>query len=123
MIKRFFLTLFVFLFLCFSAFAENFYIQNYDVDLKVDKTKTVHVTEIIDVYFTRSSHGMFRDISAPNAEVTNIQVSEKYKVLPEIDKYSIQIGDADKYVNGAHTYKISYDYKFFDNKNVIILMN
>ena len=117
MIKKIFLTLFVFLFFCSASFAESFYIKNYDVGLKVDNTKKVHVTETIDAFFTRKSHGIFRDIPAPNAEVTNIEVSEKNKVTQSADKYSIQIGDANKYITGDHIYKISYDYRFLDNKN------
>ena len=50
------------IFVSIPAFAENFFITNYDVNINVDKNKTAHVTEEIDVYFTVSSHGIYRTI-------------------------------------------------------------
>ena len=118
MFRKLFLTLFVSIFFCLTAFAESFYINNYDVDIKVDNTKKIHVTETIDTNFQYKSHGIIRKIPAPNAEITNIKVdNDKFKTSQAGDKYSIKIGDPDKYLKGEHTYKISYDYIFLDNKD------
>ena len=99
------------------AFAENFYITNYDVKINVDKNKIAHVTEIIDTYFTNSSHGIYRTIPLKGNTVTNIHVSEENKISVEGDDKKIKIGNPDRYITGNHQYIISYDYNFTDNKN------
>ena len=61
--KILFLLFFIALFLCvFSARAENFVINNYDIELLVNRDQVVTVREKIDVNFTVQSHGIFRDI-------------------------------------------------------------
>ena len=39
-----------------QAFAENFYIENYDVNMAVNENKQVLITEDIDAFFTKQSH-------------------------------------------------------------------
>lgn len=116
MIKKIIITVCVCLFFSLSAFAESFYIKNYNVDIKVDNTKKIHVTETIEAYFEYKSHGILREIPAPNAEISNIKVSEKHKNTQSGETYRIKIGNPDKYITGDHTYEISYDYNFLDNK-------
>ena len=93
MIKKatFFIGLITCLFLCAPIFAEGFYIENYDVDLQVNKYKQIHVTEHIDVFFSQASHGIYRDIPYNNAEITNLYVSERYSVLNRNNKINIKI--------------------------------
>mgnify|MGYP002624085447 CR=1 FL=1 len=105
------------IFVSVPAFAENFYITNYDVNINVDKNKTAHVNEVIDVYFTNSSHGIYRDIPLKGNFITNIKVSEQNNVTTEGNLKRIKIGNPNAYVNGNHQYIISYDYNFSDNKN------
>lgn len=100
-----------------TAFAENFYIKNYDVNIEVNKNKQVHIKENIDVYFTSNMHGIIRDISHPNATISNIVISEKNQVSESGSNSKIKIGHPDIYVNGNHHYTISYDYNYFDNKS------
>ena len=107
------------IFVALPAFAENFYITNYDVKINVDKNKTAHVTEDIDVYFTNSSHGIFRKIPLKGNTVTNIDVTNDIYSLNDnnIGYKTIKIGNPNSLISGAHKYKISYDYNFLDNKN------
>lgn len=107
------------IFVALPALAENFYITNYDVKINVDKNKTAHVTEDIDVYFTYSSHGIFRKIPLKGNTVTNINVTNDMYSLNDdnIGYKTIKIGNPNRTISGAHKYKISYDYNFLDNKN------
>lgn len=107
------------IFVALPALAENFYITNYDVKINVDKNKTAHVTEDIDVYFTYSSHGIFRKIPLKGNTVTNIDVTNDMYSLNDdnIGYKTIKIGNPNRTISGAHKYKISYDYNFLDNKN------
>ena len=111
--------LLVCIFIALPAFAENFYITNYDVKIDVDKNKTAHVTENINVYFTASSHGIFRKIPLKGNTITNISVpTDRYSLSSEDIGYTkIKIGDPNKLIRGSHSYKIVYDYNFSDNKN------
>lgn len=106
------------IFIAVPAFAENFYITNYDVNINVDKDKTAHVTEKIDVYFTVSSHGIYRTIPLKGNIISNISVfPQQYRLSNEMDKKEIKIGDPNRMITGPQSYKISYDYSFTDNKN------
>ena len=105
-------------FLLFTpVFAENFYIENYDVNIQVNKAKQAHITENIDVYFNINMHGIFRDIPHNNGTITNIHVSEENTITEEVNNTHIKIGNINRFVKGNHQYTISYDYNYFDNKN------
>ena len=106
------------IFVALPAFAENFYITNYDIKIDVDKDKTAHVTENINVNFTVSSHGIFRKIPLKGNTITNISVpTDQYSIIDEDGYKKIKIGNPDKLISGPHSYKIIYDYNFLDNKN------
>lgn len=110
--------LLIYIFVSIPAFAENFYITNYDVNINVDKNKTAHVTEEIDVNFTVSSHGIYRTIPLKGNTISNIRVyPAKYSESIDGNNQKIKIGDPDVYVSGPKHYRISYDYNFLDNKN------
>ena len=116
-VLMFFMGVLISFLLCSPVFAENFYIENYDVNLQVNKSKQVHITENIDVYFTSYMHGIFRDIPHKNASVSNIMVSENNYVTESGSNTNIKIGNPDILLNGKHHYTITYDYNYFDNKN------
>lgn len=100
------------------AVAENFYIENYDVDMVVNKNKSVAITENIDVYFTSSSHGIFRDIPYKNATITLPYVlGDKFQIIRGFNTITFKIGDPDKYITGKHHYNINYNYNYHDNKD------
>ena len=114
LVKLFLLLL---LFICNPAFAENFYIENYVVNINVTKDKVAQVTEDIYTNFTNSSHGIVREIPTPKASITNISVSENFNVRKNKKRTFIRIGNADKYVKGPVHYTIKYFYRYRDNKN------
>ena len=105
------------------AFAENFYITSYDVDLTVHKNKDVDVIENVGVYFTRPSHGIYRNIptkvnlhyedggrSFLNARISNVQINEPFLIQKDISSTVFKIGDASKLVSGPKQYQIKYKY-------------
>ena len=101
--------------LCGSeVFAENFYIDTYIVNAKVNKDKSVNIYEEITVYFTNPSHGIYRTIPLNNDEVSELQVSEKYSNHYSGREMTVKIGDADRLVSGEHKYRISYKLKIYD---------
>ena len=101
-----------------QAFAENFYIENYDVDIVVNKNKQAQITEDIDVFFTNPSHGLMRKIPFQLAKITGVNVEgNNFKTIDNPKNVTIRIGDPDKYVKGKKHYKITYTYSYHDNKN------
>ena len=113
----FFEVVITWLLLCVPAFAENFYIEKYDVDIVVNKSKQLSITENIEVFFTNSSHGIYRKIFPEKATITDIDVSEQYNIIKDGHGINIKIGDPNSLIQGKHSYKISYKYNYFDNKN------
>lgn len=122
MLKRSFLTLFILL-VSFSLFArENYYYEDYSVDVVLSEDGTMHYSEDILVNFTSPMHGIYRDImyyfdeADPFypivATVDNFKIENGGEV--EITKsggyYSIRFGSADRYVKGLVRYTFSYDF-------------
>ncbi|MCD7723582.1 MAG: DUF2207 domain-containing protein [Clostridiales bacterium] len=115
----------------FSAFAaqqgdysfEDNYIQSYDVSITVGEDNTLDITESINVYFNKESHGIYRTLPLTNyieredgstatvkAKVKNLSVSEEYETYSEDGSYVIQIGSENETVLGEQNYIISYSY-------------
>lgn len=115
LVKKIILSFFL-LFFSFPVFAASFFIQDYKVDIEVNENKSARVTEEILVEFKYASHGIIREIPHPKASVSRISVSEKYSVSKVGGNVEIQIGDADKTIQGQHKYTISYNYNYHDNK-------
>lgn len=103
--------------------AENFYIENYDVILKVDNYNNIDIEENIDVNFTHPSHGIFRNIPYINnvvradgrsyktrAIISNIRTSEHSSITEENGNYVIRMGDKDKLIRGKKSYLLKYLY-------------
>ncbi len=101
----------------------DFVIDNYKIDMVVNENNTFEMTEVLDVTFNTTKHGIFRDIPLSNeivradgtvsknkAQVTDIYVSDKYTTTRSGSKLSIKIGDAAKYVSGQKQYVIKYTY-------------
>ncbi len=99
------------------VFAENFYIQNYDVEMNVNKDKSVNITESIDVFFNTPSHGIFRTIPQNNGIITNIDSQQLFNKTNQDNNIILKLGDPDQYVIGAKNYNIKYKHLLFDNKN------
>lgn len=115
--KILFLLFFIALFLCvFSARAENFVINNYDIELLVNRDQVVTVREKIDVNFTVQSHGIFRDIPTKNSDVSHISVNNSYAVNHTHGNVQIKIGSPDVMVVGPQSYIISFKHQLFGNR-------
>ena len=113
------------------AFAENFYIENYDVQINVTQDKTLHITEKIDTLFTHASHGIFRTIPTVNkieradgtgytdrALISNIEINDQYKFSQDANGVvKLKIGNPDILVDGKQTYIIKYDYKMMPDES------
>ncbi len=116
-ILTFIVFLFAFLMTTSAAFAENFYINNYNVNMKVNTDKSVNITENIDVVFTNSSHGIFRNIPLSGGEISNVSVSEKFQTSRNGTNYVIKIGNPSRLVQGNHSYTINYTHHLKDKPN------
>ena len=108
--KIFFLNILFLLFLISPSKAENFFIENYNITLQVNREQNVWVSEDIDTIFTQSSHGIILDIPSSKSHISNISVSEQYTVNRTLGKVSLKIGRADTLVKGAHNYKIKFQH-------------
>ena len=117
-----------------SAFAEDFYIKKYDVNMEVTEDRVVKINENIDVVFNKRSHGISgnipyrQEIELPdgskvlvsakirniqvNTQMGNMQVNEQYKTSIDHDNGNLvlEIGKPNSYVKGEQSYSISYDY-------------
>ncbi|HXS58254.1 MAG TPA: DUF2207 domain-containing protein [Hanamia sp.] len=111
---------------------EAFTIQNYHIDVKVNKDASLDVTEVIKLHFTDLRHGIIRKIpykyqlqSLPagvakanrqlesgnftRTIIENVKVSGwNYEVSKEENYVSIKIGSKDNYIDGNQQYLISY---------------
>lgn len=111
------------LFILNYANAENFYIKNYNVNINVTEDRTAEITEDIDTFFTKESHGIYRSIPYKN-EITRQDGSKniEYSVITDISTSKrtsksnssgmliLKMGDPDRYIYGDQQYKISYKY-------------
>lgn len=115
--------LFILLFCPSTAQAQDFTINKFHSDIAVHEDSSFIVTEVIDVNFLRSKHGIYREIPFKYTDelgrtittplkvisVTNGSGEKwKYQVARKGNALNIQIGDAKKYVSGAQTYVITY---------------
>ena len=108
--RTIFLSLLFFISFVFPLKAENFFIENYNVVLRVNREQNVWVSEDIDTVFTQSSHGIIRDIPMAHSHVSDINVSEPYTVNRTLGMVSLKIGKADEWIRGKHSYKINFQH-------------
>ncbi len=98
-------------------FAENFTIEQYDIDINVGENRVYTINERLLLNFTTPSHGFYRSIPykyngdvAVKARVNDIEVSSQWEKENEGDYISLKIGDEDTLVSGLQEYYISYTY-------------
>lgn len=101
----------------FSAQAETFYIENYDVVLDVSDSRTVKVQEAITANFYVPSHGIIREIPLHSSQIDKVAVSENFSASYRGGYFRIQIGDAEQKISGRKVYKITFEHKLFSHKN------
>ena len=97
-----------------DTFADSggFTTPSYDVNVETDENHVFHVSEEIQVDFYEYRHGIYRYIpdGGKYYGVKNIRVQGyNYEVYAEGGNEVVQIGDAEYYVYGPQTYRISYD--------------
>ncbi len=111
------------------SFAQNFYIENYDVSLDVKNNRKIEVTENIDVNYTNSKEAIYRKIPLKYiieknnkkygifAKINNIKTSEPSKKLVLDNFLYVKFNSAKKEMTGRKNYKIKYTYKIpYDKK-------
>jgi len=105
-----------------SAANQEYVIEDFESQIKLNQDTSLQVTETIDANFYVSKHGIFRIIptlytyrgKTINSKLKVISVAdESGKGYPySTSKYSqsvkIKIGDPDKTITGKHTYVIKY---------------
>lgn len=102
-------------------FAENFYIDRYDIDVTLNEDGSAHIDENLLVVFTNPSHGIYRDIqdvfeNPTNmwkdilADVSNISSNLPFSVENSSEFTSIKIGSSSSLMEGPQEIRISYDY-------------
>jgi len=102
------------------VFAENFTVEQYDLDIAVSIDRVYTVNEHIVLNYTTPSHGFYRSIpyryeSGKEAKVTNIKVDENFDKEYAGSNIDLKIGDADKLVKGMKEYNISYIFNLGDD--------
>lgn len=115
---------FTFAFASYVKADEAFEITNFHADIYINQDSSFTVTEIIDVNFSTDRHGIFRDLDTQGIRVKIKEVLNQnnqpwnYTLESFSEGTKIKIGDADKYINGDQTYKITYEVskgiRFFD---------
>lgn len=101
------------------TFAEDigYTIRNYQVDMQLNLDGSMDVKETIDVNFTISSRGIFRELPYYNdsGRYTIIEQlksnKDPYTSYDKTNYYAIRIWDANQYLIGDKTYNISYHVK------------
>lgn len=103
--------------LVLPAKAEFFNIVNYDVNVKLSSEGYADFEEVIEVEFTESRHGIFRQIPL-RSEINGKKVTRiirdievdgfKFSTSKENGNLILKIGSKDIWVDGRQTYRIRY---------------
>lgn len=101
-------------------------VKNFESNIKINKDGSIDVTERIDYFFDSPKHGIFRNIPFTKRNEQNKRVDltfefksikdekgndYKYEKSEENEQWVLKIGDANKEIEGDHTYIISYSAK------------
>lgn len=107
-----------------TILSDDYYIQDYDVQIEVGEDNVFHITETLTYNFVQEHHGMTREIplthhrvrndgstSTVYAKVRNVECSDPIAEKGrDSGSYTIKVGEEDVYVSGLKTYTLSYDY-------------
>ena len=102
---------------------DGYCLSSYDVNIIVNENNTFEITEKIGVFFDIPKHGIFRKIPLKNTvtrldgttsynrvKISEISVSESYKIDREKGYKIINIGNANRTLTGEKDYTIKYTY-------------
>lgn len=100
-----------------------FQIVDYTVTVSVSKENVCHIQEDIQVFFSESRHGIYRNIPVSytisredgttdrvHSKVTNVTCNAQFSTGRGSGNFLIKIGNPDVTVSGMQSYSISYDY-------------
>lgn len=111
-----------------SAAVNPNYINSYHVDVDISANNIYSITEEIEFFYQRSSHGFYRSIPTtykfndPNranlrAHISKIKVDENYSVSYENHYTILKVGDANRTIIGPKRYQLSYNYNLGSDVN------
>lgn len=116
---------------------DGYYLTRMQVEMTVHKDHTYDVVEQFDAFFTEQRHGLYRSIprrfwhnrdvseaqdsseyrNLYNAvEVRDIDVSEEFDLEYPSEVIDVRIGSFDRYVEGPHSYRVSYTLAVSDDR-------
>ena len=113
----------IFVFIPFSAQAQDFTINNFTANILVNPDSSFTVKETLTVEFHRPRHGIYREIPyiytdsldrniRTPTEVLSVKDGSGNKLRAKVSRkgniISIRIGDPDTYVSGLQKYEIFY---------------
>ena len=115
------ISLLIVLLVPFFLFAENFYLDGYDISIKVNEDGSAHIDETLNVVFTSPSHGIYRDIqyrfdnpvyewAEIVADISNIKCNLPFEIEYSNGFESLKIGSKDSYMSSPSLIHIAYDY-------------
>lgn len=109
--------------------SDDYVIDSYYVNIKVNEDNSYDVTEEITAYFNTAKHGIIRVIPLKNevarvdgsitnnrAKISNLNVSDAYTTSRENNNYNIKIGSVSTTLTGEKKYTISYNYNIGKDK-------
>lgn len=113
-----------------SLYRSNDYvIDSYDINIKVNENNTYDITENITAYFNTYKHGIYRTIPLKNKvvrldgtseinrpKISNVEVNQEYTTTRENGNYKIKIGSSSTTLIGTQKYKIKYTYNIGKDK-------
>lgn len=101
----------------YTLSAQDFVIENFDVEITLNENGDLNITENIDVFFNQKRRGIFRtmpykykiDGKRHTTKIKNISVeNNKFKVTRNNGTVEIRIGDKDIFIDGKQEYTINY---------------
>ena len=110
-----------------TAFAYDYTLDQYTINIKVNENNTLDITENINAQFAVPKHGIYRKIPLRNdihrldgtnasnrAKITNLSANEHVSTSSEVNNevpYTlIKLGHPNKIVYGARNYTLRYTY-------------
>lgn len=112
------------------ATANDYTINNYNIDIIVNEDNTYDITENITAYFNVEKHGIYRKIPLRNeivradgtknrnrAKISNVYVNNEYEISNEASNLVVKIGKASTTLIGEQTYQIKYKYSIGEDKS------
>ena len=111
---------FLVLIVCSFAWASDYKIETYNMDIALSPSNVYSIREDIQVNFSIPRHGIFREIpirfGKKRVELTNLKSSDPIQQdSVSADYVTFRLGSADKTVVGLKSYAISYDYDIGDD--------